>query len=55
LTKLYEALTGDQPAFLDEGQAVFKLREKLDNRNCLLAIDDVWQKAHLEPFYKEAS
>src|SRR5271165_4565926 len=50
LTKLYEALTGDQPAFLDEGQAVLKLREKLENRNCLLVIDDVWQKAHLKPF-----
>ena len=50
LIKLYEALTGDQQAFLDEGQAVFKLREKLENRNCLLIIDDVWQKTHLEPF-----
>ena len=50
LIKLYEALTGDQPAFLDEGQAVLKLREKLENRNCLLVIDDVWQKAHLAPF-----
>ena len=50
LIKLYEALTGDQPAFLDEGQAVLKLREKLENRNCLLVIDDVWQKAHLKPF-----
>jgi hypothetical protein len=50
LIKLYEALTGDRPAFLDEGQAVLNLREKLENRNCLIVIDDVWQKAHLKPF-----
>jgi hypothetical protein len=50
LIKLYEALTGDQPAFIDEGQAVLKLREKLANRDCLLVIDDVWQKAHLNSF-----
>ena len=50
LTKLYEALTGDQPDFVDEMQAELKLREKLENRNCLLVIDDVWQKARLEPF-----
>jgi WD40 repeat protein len=50
LTKLYEALTGDQPDFVDEMQAGLKLREKLENRTCLLVIDDVWQKAHLELF-----
>jgi WD40 repeat protein len=50
LTKLYEALTGDQPDFVDEIQAELKLREKLENRNCLLVIDDVWQMARLEPF-----
>jgi hypothetical protein len=50
LTKLYETLTGDQPDFVDETQGKLKLREKLENRNCLLVIDDVWQKAHLEPF-----
>jgi hypothetical protein len=50
LTKLYEALTGDQPDFVDETQAQLKFREKLENRNCLLVIDDVWRRAHLEPF-----
>jgi WD40 repeat protein len=50
LTKLYEALTGEQPDFVDETHGELKLREKLDNRNCLLVIDDVWHKARLEPF-----
>jgi NB-ARC domain/WD domain, G-beta repeat/APAF-1 helical domain len=50
LTKLYEALTGDQPDFVDEAQAELKLREKLENRNCLLVIDDVWRRASLEGF-----
>jgi hypothetical protein len=50
LTKLYKALTGDQPAFVDEKDAELKLREKLENRNCLLVIDDVWQGWRLKPF-----
>ena len=50
LTRLHKALTGDQPAFVDEKDAELKLREKLENRNCLLVIDDVWKKSHLEPF-----
>jgi WD40 repeat protein len=50
LTKLYEALTAEQSDFVDETQAELKLREKLENRNCLLVIDDVWQRARLEPF-----
>jgi hypothetical protein len=50
LTKLYKALTGDQPAFVDEKDTELKLREKLENRNCLLVIDDAWQPSGLEPF-----
>jgi hypothetical protein len=50
LTKLYKALTGDQPTFVDEKDAELTLREKLENRNCLLIIDDVWERAHLEAF-----
>jgi hypothetical protein len=50
LTKLYKALTGDQPTFVDEKDAEVRLREKLENRNCLTVIDDVWHRAHLEPF-----
>jgi WD40 repeat protein len=50
LTKLHKALTGDQPTFVDEEEAKLKLREKLENRNCLLVVDDVWKRAGLEPF-----
>jgi hypothetical protein len=37
LTKLYEASTGDRRAFVDEKDAELKLREKLENRDCLRA------------------
>ena len=50
LTKLYRALTGDQPTFIDEKDAELQLREKLENRDCLLVIDDVWQRSRLVPF-----
>ena len=50
LGKLYEAFSGERPEFADVGEASRKLAEKLDGRNCLLVIDDVWQSAHLEPF-----
>ena len=50
LTKLHKALTADQPTFVDEEEAKLKLREKLENRNCLLVVDDVWKRATLEPF-----
>jgi hypothetical protein len=50
LTKLYKGLTGGQPTFVDEKDAELKLRETLENRNCLLVIDDVWQRSSLESF-----
>jgi WD40 repeat protein len=50
LSKLYKALTGDLPTFVDEKDAELRLREKLENRNCLLVIDDAWQRSHLQPF-----
>ncbi|HYQ90971.1 MAG TPA: NB-ARC domain-containing protein, partial [Candidatus Competibacteraceae bacterium] len=52
LTKCYEALTGDQPAFLDLQQAAIKVAEKLENRNCLIVLDDVWKKSDLDPFFQ---
>src|SRR5262249_11725712 len=52
LTKLYEAIAREQPRFVDEQQAAIKLGEKLDSRQCLLVIDDVWHRAHLEPFMR---
>ena len=52
LAKLYDALTGHHPAFVDVTHATAKLAEKLEHRNCLLVIDDVWDRAHLDPFLK---
>ncbi len=50
LTKLYDALTGERPVFVDVENAAFNLRQKLENRNCLLVLDDVWDPIHLKPF-----
>ena len=52
LAKLYEALAGQRPVFLDVPHAAAKLAEKLEYRHCLIVIDDVWERAHLEPFLK---
>jgi len=52
LTKLYAALTGERPAFLDEEDAAFTLSERLEDKNCLIVIDDVWDPAHLAPFLR---
>ena len=48
LTKLYQALTGSQTTFVDETQAAQRLAERLEERQCLIVIDDVWQRAHLK-------
>lgn len=52
LTKLYAALTGERPGFVDQEDAVFHLAEKLEDKNCLIVIDDVWDTAHLKPFMR---
>lgn len=46
LTKLYAALTGDRPAFVDTEDAATELRKRLADKNCLLVIDDVWDESH---------
>ena len=50
LTKLYAALTGDRPGFIDDEDAAFHLSQKLQDKNCLIVIDDVWDLTHLRPF-----
>jgi WD40 repeat protein len=47
LTKLYAALTGERPAFVDEEDASVHLAQQLESKSCLLVIDDVWNPAHL--------
>jgi WD40 repeat protein len=52
LTKLYAALVGERPGFVDQEDAAFHLAEKLEDKNCLIVIDDVWDSAHLTPFMR---
>ena len=55
LTKLYAALTGEHPGFVDEEDAAFHLAQKLEDKSCLIVIDDVWDSAHLQPFMRGAT
>ena len=52
LTKLYAALTGERPAFVDAEDAARNLAERLEDRDCLIVIDDAWDAAHLRPFLR---
>ena len=52
LTKLYAALTGERPSFLDVDDAAIHLAERLDQKNCLIVIDDVWDANHVVPFLR---
>jgi WD40 repeat protein len=52
LTKLYAALTGERPSFLDIDDAAIHFAERLDHKNCLIVIDDVWDPNHLLPFLR---
>jgi WD40 repeat protein len=55
VAKLYAALTGSRPGFIDEEDAAFHLSEVLQDKSCLIVIDDVWDLAHLEPFMRGGS
>lgn len=52
ISRLHDALAGHRPDFIDVAHAATKLAEKLEHRKCLIVVDDVWQRAHLEPFLK---
>jgi hypothetical protein len=52
LAKLHAGLTGERPAFKDAEDAATSLAERLERKNCLVVIDDVWDPAHLEPFLR---
>ncbi len=52
LTKAYAALTGERPPFVDIDDASIQLAERLDQKNCLLVVDDVWDPNHLSPFLR---
>lgn len=50
LTKLYKELTGETSGFIDEEDAVQHLRPKLEDKEMLIVIDDVWSPDHARPF-----
>ena len=52
LTKMYRALTDENPGFVDANEGANMLAEKLADRDILMVIDDVWNPAHLRPFLK---
>jgi WD40 repeat protein len=52
LVTVYAALTGDRRGFANEEDASFHLGQELEERACLLVIDNLWDKAHLRPFLR---
>jgi hypothetical protein len=52
LSKLYAALTGERPAFIDADDASLQLGDVLRDRRCLMVVDDAWNPAHLRPFFR---
>ena len=49
---MYAALTGERPSFLDIDDAAIHFAERLDDKNCLIVIDDVWDPNHVLPFLR---
>lgn len=47
MVKLYAALTGERPGFVDEDDAARELLRTLADKSCLLIIDDAWSAAQL--------
>jgi len=47
---LYAALTNERPAFATIEDAENKIAEILEDRVCLLVIDDIWRPSDLKPF-----
>jgi WD40 repeat protein len=54
LVKLYAALTGDRPGFVDVEDAT-RAGAQLEGKNCLMVIDDVWKPSDLRPFLQGGS
>jgi WD40 repeat protein len=52
VTLLYNALAGEHAAFLDVQAAGLSLAGQIQDRTCLLVIDDVWDPSHLQPFLR---
>jgi WD40 repeat protein len=52
LTKLCDALNTNRPSFVDEEQGAITLTTLLQDRRCLIVLDDVWKPEHLRPFLR---
>jgi hypothetical protein len=52
LTELYYALTSERPVFLSFDDAAAALQDVLENRRCLIVVDDVWSETHVRPFLR---
>jgi cellulose biosynthesis protein BcsQ len=53
LAKLYVALTGETDAgFRDVEEAAQRLAATLEDRTCLIVIDDAWNQADVRPFLR---
>jgi WD40 repeat protein len=52
LRKLYAAMTGQRPDFIDIEDAANALAAQLMGRTCLIVVDDVWHPAHLRPLLR---
>ncbi len=52
VSKLYRALTGREPDFVDIEEAAYRFATALEDKNCLLVIDDAWQSGDLQPFLR---
>jgi WD40 repeat protein len=50
--KLYAALTGERPGFIDLDEAARELAVQLEHKHCLIVVDDCWRAEHLEPFLR---
>ena len=50
LGKLCTALTGDRKEFRDLEDACGELASQLEDRTCLVVLDNVWDPDHLRPF-----
>jgi len=52
LNDLCTFLTDKNSGFSEVGTAASHLAELLENRDCLIVLDDVWDQDHLEPFLR---
>jgi len=52
LAAAYKALTGRDGGFEDVAEAARELEKKLEHRDCLIVLDDVWHPADAEPFLR---